>query len=151
MGKQKCWYVPRHPSAFAPYLGGKEVLFDPMEMINRHRFVNANPDLSADRIDKILDAERSGAVRKIQDALNAGKSVAYLDWGDPLVFGGSRWIWDYFSENQIKMVPSISAFNVSNAIIARDVTCKGSLILTAPKGMKDNESMMKSAAEMATP
>ncbi|OPY11015.1 MAG: Cobalt-precorrin-4 C(11)-methyltransferase [Syntrophus sp. PtaB.Bin001] len=132
---------------YARYLGGKEILFDPMSMIHKHRFIEANPGLSAGEVDKLLDAKRRGALQKIQDVLNAGKNVAYLEWGDPLIFGGSRWIRDFFAEEQIETVPSISAFNVSNAIVERDVTCRGSVILTAPKGIKDNEFLLKSAAE----
>jgi precorrin-4 methylase len=132
---------------YARYLGGKEILFDPMNMIHKHRFIEANPDLSAEKVDKLLDNERKGALQKIQDVLNAGKSVAYLEWGDPMIFGGSRWIRDFFAEEQIETVPSISAFNVSNAIVERDVTCRGSVILTAPRGIKDNVSLLKSAAD----
>ncbi|MBN1663180.1 MAG: hypothetical protein JW943_06225 [Deltaproteobacteria bacterium] len=131
---------------FAKYLAGKDVLFDPMPLLKKQFFKEANPRLAAAEIDKAFESERVKAVGKIKDAFAAGKSVAFLDWGDPLIFGSSRWIKDFFTDAEIETVPSISAFNVANAIVDRDVTCGGSVILTAANAIENNAALVKAAA-----
>jgi precorrin-4 methylase len=131
---------------FAKYLEGKDVLFDPMPLLKKQFFKEANPRLAATEIDKAFESERVKAVGKIKDAFAAGKNVAFLDWGDPLIFGSSRWIKDFFTDAEIETVPSISAFNVANAVVDRDVTCGGSVILTAANAIENNEALVKAAA-----
>lgn len=132
---------------FDKYLAGKKVLFSPMKIMHKHHFMKVNPGLPPGELDKALYNERIKAVQKIKDVFAEGKSVAFLDWGDPLIFGSSRWIRGFFAEGEIETIPSISAFNVSNAVIDKDITCKGSVVLTAPQGLKTNEALMKAAAE----
>ena len=148
LGKTDAIVCPEDISRrFARYLSGKEVLFDPMTLIKKPFFKEANPRLAAKETDQAFEAERVKAVRKIKNAFAAGKSVAFLDWGDPLIFGSSRWIKNFFSNKEIETIPSISAFNVANAIIDKDITCRGSVILTAPKGLETNEALVRAAAE----
>lgn len=121
---------------FAKYLGDKPVLFDPFKSLER---VTKNKEL--------LQAERTKNVQLIRDALNKGKSVAYLDWGDPVIYGSWRFLKDYFEDQKIEIVPSISAFNVANALVKRDIGCKGSIVITVPEGVRANKAMLKAVAK----
>jgi precorrin-4 methylase len=130
---------------FAKYMGNKPILFDPL--LNTERmFRQKNPHLSPEESKRLLEEKRSGDIQKIRDALNNGKHVAFLEYGDPTIYGS--WIY-WLSEFQdaIEIVPGISAFNAANATIGKHIGCNGSIILTVPKGLKSNEAMLKAVAE----
>jgi precorrin-4 methylase len=130
---------------FAKYMGNKPVLFDPL--INAKPFFRKkNPNLSDKEVKKKLEAQRAQSIQMIRDALNNGKNVAFLEYGDPTIYGNwSNWLQEF--KNQIKIIPGLSAFNVSNAMIKKHFGCNGSIILTVPRGLKDNEAMLKAVAE----
>ncbi|MBE0426155.1 MAG: molybdopterin-dependent oxidoreductase [Nitrospirae bacterium] len=132
---------------FAKYIGNKTVLFDPL--LNAEPFFRKmNPGLSDAEAKKKLEDQRAGNIQSIRDAIKAGKHVALLEYGDPTLYGSWRyWLQEFM--DQIEIIPGLSAFNVSNAMI-RNVLCeecKGSIILTVPKGLKANEALLKSVAE----
>lgn len=130
---------------FASYLEGKEVLFDPMKIV--HLYMKANRGTSPAEAKKELEEKRAEAIRKVRETIAAGKNVALLDWGDPLLYGSSKWIKGFFADDDIEVVPSISAFNVANAVIDRDMTCRGSLVISDPLALRNNESLLKTTAE----
>lgn len=130
---------------FAPYLTGKEQLFDPLKMA-RPLFTRQNPQLSKEEIDRRLDTMRQEPVKKIKAALAAGRSVAFLDWGDPLIYGSSRWVRNYFEEDEIVSVAAMSSFNAANAMVARDIGGNGSIIISAPDGLRRNEDLLRAVA-----
>ena len=130
---------------FAKYIGNKPILFDPL--LNTERmFRQNNPNLSPEESKRLLEEKRSGDIQKIRDALNNSKNVAFLEYGDPTIYGS--WIY-WLSEFQdaIEIVPGISAFNAANATIGKHIGCNGSIILTVPQGLKSNEAMLKAVAE----
>ncbi len=131
----------------AGYLTGKPLLFDSMKLIHKNIFAGANPGVSGDRLDEAFAEARKEAARQIRHELTAGRNVAFLDWGDPLIYGSSRWIRSFFAEEEIETVASLSAFNVANAVLGRDVTCKGSVVLTVPRALQKNEALLKAAAD----
>jgi precorrin-4 methylase len=130
---------------FAKYMGNKPVLFDPL-MNAESFFRKKNPNLSDEEVKKKLKAQRVQSIQMIRDALNNGKNVAFLEYGDPTIYGS--WIyWLQEFTDQIEIIPGLSAFNVSNAMIKKHFGCNGSIILTVPRGLKDNEAMLKAVAE----
>jgi precorrin-4 methylase len=130
---------------FSKYMGNKPVLFDPL-MNTEPFFRKKNPDLSDEEVKKELEAQRAQSIQMIRDSLNNGKSIAFLEYGDPTIFG--NWIyWLQEFTDKIEIIPGLSAFNVSNAMIKKHLGCNGSIILTAPRGLKDNEEMLKAVAE----
>lgn len=131
----------------ASYLAGKPLLFDSMELIHKNIYAKAHPEISRDKLDEAFAEARKEAVRNIRQELTAGRNVAFLDWGDPLIYGSSRWIRSFFAEEEIETVASISAFNVANAVLGRDITCKGSVVLTVPKALQKNGALLKAAAD----
>jgi precorrin-4 methylase len=120
---------------FSKYMGDKPTLFDPLH------------SLKAVAKREELDETRAKNVHLIKEALNAGKSVAYLDWGDPSIYGSWRFLKQYFEDETIEIIPGISAFNAASASIKRDIGCNGSIIITVPKGLKENSALLKSVAE----
>jgi precorrin-4 methylase len=147
---------------FARYMGDKPVLFDPM-LNYEPVFRKKNPGLKPEEVKTKLEAQRAGDMKKIRDALDAGKSIALLDHGDPTVYGG----WQHWVEPEVagrfEVVTGVSAFNASNAMFANhkvfsgisafdkadgnNLLCnKGSVVLTAPKSLESNEGLLKAVA-----
>jgi precorrin-4 methylase/DMSO/TMAO reductase YedYZ molybdopterin-dependent catalytic subunit len=131
---------------FAPYLGNKPNLFDPLQLI-KHIYRKAHPKLSAQELAEQIEAERNVGVAKIRKSLEEGKNVAFLDWGDPLIYGSSRWIRHYFSDDVLETVPALSSFNVANAMIQRDIGAGGSIAITMPSGLKEHPQLLAAVAK----
>jgi precorrin-4 methylase len=70
-----------------------------------------------------------------------------LDWGDPSIYGSWRFLKQYFEDETIEVIPGISAFNAASASIKRDIGCNGSIIITVPKGLKENSALLASVVE----
>jgi len=132
---------------FASMLPGKTFMLDSMPLVHKRFYAKDHPEIGEKDLDARFTNEREKAAARIKEVIDSGKNVAFLDWGDPLIYGSSRWIRNYFNEEQVETVPSLSAFNVSNAILGKDVTCSGSLVMTVPNGIKSNPALLKAAAE----
>lgn len=132
---------------FADYLGDKPVLFDQTKYM-KHLFTKQHPELSPKAAQKALETEWDKAGEKLRAALNRGQDVAFLDYGDPTIFGTCwQWLKRYVKEDEIEFVPGISAFNASNALLRQDVTSQGSAVISSVEGLKKNESLLKAVAE----
>jgi precorrin-4 methylase/DMSO/TMAO reductase YedYZ molybdopterin-dependent catalytic subunit len=130
---------------FAKYMGNKRVLFDPL-MNAEAFFRKKNPNLSEEEMKKKLKEQRAKSLQMIRDALGNGKNVGFLEYGDPTIYGSWTYWLQEFIDN-IEIVSGLSAFNESNALIKRHYGCNGSIVLTVPKGLRDNEQMLKAVAE----
>lgn len=128
---------------YARYLVGKEVLFDPFAYADRDR----NTPLTPAERDRLKDKEWQANAAKIRTALDAGRDVAFLDWGDPMIFGSSRWIREYLAEEEIETVAGLSSFNAANAVINRDISARGSVVITAPRGLRSNDELLAAVAK----
>jgi precorrin-4 methylase len=126
-------------------MGNKPVLFDPL-MNTEHLFKKDHPDLSSEEGKKLLEAQRAKNSQMIRDALKAGKSVAFLEYGDPTLYPSwMHWLGDLSKEAHY--IPGISAFNAANAMVGKHLGCNGSIIITVPQGLKTNEAMLKAVAD----
>jgi len=115
---------------FAPFLAGKPVLFDPMAFGKKpFNPEGAHKDKKARHMRR---EEQKKAAALIQAQLDQGKSVALLDWGDPMVYGSWRWLQDHFPKDAIHLVAGLSAFNVGSAALGRDITCNGAVAISDP-------------------
>jgi precorrin-4 methylase len=131
---------------FARYMGGKPVL------LNIYDFAppvlrKENPGLSNDEYDKLMNKKRAHSVKIIQENLDKGKTVAILDYGDPTIWSGWSWAMEYFDEKIIEIVPGLSSFNASNALLERNIGCNGSIILTTSRGIMEHPGMLKPLSE----
>jgi precorrin-4 methylase len=131
---------------FAKYMGNKPVLLD-IYKFAPPRLKKKNPGLSQGKIDDLMNTERKKAIIIISQALDKGKSVGILDYGDPTIWSGWSWIQEYFSDDRIKIIAGLSSFNVSNALIKRKMGCNGSIILTTSRGIMENKNMLKTIAQ----
>lgn len=132
---------------YAAFVADKPLLFDSMILTHKDFFAKAHPEIPPADVDRRFEQEREKAFQHIKKMLAGGQSIACLDWGDPLVYGSSRWIRKHFSDDEIVTVPGLSAFNAANAVLGRDVTCTGSLVMTTPNALKANEALLKAAAD----
>ncbi len=131
---------------FAKYMGDKPVLLDIYAFAPPVLRKN-NPGLSKNEYDKLMDEKREHAVKTIQETLDKGKDVVILDYGDPTIWSGWSWAMEYFSDERIEIIPGLSSFNSSNALLQRNIGCNGSIILTTSRGIMENPSMLKPLAE----
>jgi precorrin-4 methylase len=130
---------------FSKYMGDKPILFDPL-MNAEPFFRKQNPGLSETDLKQKLEEQRARDLQMIRDSLKAGKTVGFLEFGDPTIYGS--WIhWLQEFEDRIEIIPGLSAFNVSNAMIRKHYGCNGSIVLTVPNGLTRNESLLKSVAD----
>lgn len=131
---------------YAPYLVGKPVIFDPMAAAHDKplkKKMEAHKDAKARHMDR---QQSSDSARLIREQLKQGKSVAVLDWGDPMVYGSWRWLKDVFPTEQIRFVTGLSAFNAGSAALGKDITCNGAVAITDPFTMVKQGAMLKDLA-----
>ena len=130
---------------FAKYIGNKPVLFDPFKS-KRHQAKQSPSHVDAKADQESITEETKRDIQTIREALQAGKTVAFLEYGDPTLYPSwMHWLGDLAKEAHY--IPGISAFNASNAMIGRHIGCKGSIILTVPRGLQENEPLLKAVAE----
>jgi len=131
---------------FSKYMGDSTVLFD-LYAFAPPRLKRKNPGFSEAELKELRNRECARSAEMIKAELEKGRTVAILEYGDPTLWSGWRWVRNYFKKEQIEIVPGISSFNASNAMIHSDIACNGSVIVATPWGLKKNESMLKSVAE----
>ena len=130
---------------FAKYMGNKPVLFDPFKS-KRHQAKQSPSHVDAKQDQESISEETKRDIQTIRDALQAGKTVAFLEYGDPTLYPSwMHWLGDLAKEAHY--IPGISAFNASNAMIGKHLGCNGSIVITVPQGLKANEAMLKAVAE----
>lgn len=95
--------------------------------------------------------------RIIREAVATGKTVAVLDYGDPMIYGPQSGYITEFSDLNPIVVPGVSSFNAANAAIARGLTDgpnSETIILTAAKvareGYEGSDSLIKLSETKST-
>jgi precorrin-4 methylase len=133
---------------YAFYIGHRPVLFDPFKMMmHKSGKGKENEKISHQEREKLKAQRNAEAVKIIREAMNQGKSVALLEYGDPAIYGGFRGINAAFADYEKRIIPGVSAFNAANALIGKEMACKGSIILSSPWSLKENPAMIKSVAK----
>ena len=130
---------------FAKYMGDKPVLFDMYDYLP-HTLKKQNPALSEEDLNKLVKEKQSAAIGLINNLMKNKQSVALLDYGDPAIFNGSVWVKDSFEEKDLQIIPGISSFNVSNALLNKKFDGNRSIILTTPWDITANPALLKAAA-----
>ena len=131
---------------FAKYMGDKPIL------MNLYTFAppvlkKKNPKLSHEELKALMEEKRREAAGVIKAALKKGKTVGVLEYGDPTIWSGSRWLQEIFNRDMIRVVPGVGSFNVSNALMKTDVGCNGAVVMATPGGLRENPDLVKSLAE----
>jgi precorrin-4 methylase len=130
---------------FAHFLAGKPVLFDPMAFGKKP--FNPEKAHKDEKARHLRRQEQKKAAAIIKEAMASGKSVAVLDWGDPMVYGSWRWLADHFDKDQIQFTTSVSAFSAGSAALKRDITCKGLVTISDPFTALKNQDTLKALAD----
>jgi len=132
---------------YAFYIGHRPVLFDPFTLIPKSAEGKEREILSRQEREKLKAQKVGEAVAMIREALNQGKSVALLEYGDPTIYGSFHGINAALADHEKHYIPGISAFNAANALIGKEMACKGSMVLSSPWALKENPALIKSAAD----
>jgi precorrin-4 methylase len=133
-------------SRFGRYMGNKPVLYNPLENMAPY-YAMTHPGMSLEEAEKIVPGLREESVRKMRTALEQGKDVAFLEYGDPTLFGSwTYWLYDHFCPEEIAVIPGVSAFNAANAALGKNVAANGSVVLTVPDGILGSEDMVNAVA-----
>jgi precorrin-4/cobalt-precorrin-4 C11-methyltransferase len=90
--------------------------------------------------------KRDEFTKLVRQAVAAGKTVAMLDGGDPLVYGPCAWALEELEDLDPVVVPGVSCFNAANAALKRGVTTSDrtkSVILTAADWLGKEDTIEK--------
>ena len=101
---------------------------------------------------KEIQKQQEETRKIIREAVAAGKTVAVLDNGDPMIFGPHVGYLQEFADLAPEVVPGLSSFNAANAALKRDVTRgkqSSSVILTAARGAREGYQGKDSLAKLA--
>ena len=131
---------------FGKYMGDKPVLMDIYEYAPRP-MKRKHPELSREELDKLIDDKQAEIAAKIKKEIDEGRDVAMLEYGDPTIWTGSEYLREYIGDEMIEIVPGLSSFNVANSLLKKHVGCNGSIILTTPRGIKENKTLFSAAAK----
>lgn len=131
---------------FSRYMGNKPVLFDLYEFappVLRRR----HPGLSQEGLQKMMKENQIRAAGMIEQKLKEGATVAILDYGDPTIWSGWSWVREFFKGDVLEIIPGLSSFNVSNALLGSRIDCNGTIVLSTPWEIKQSRPFLKSLAE----
>jgi len=132
--KQKLGAYFSFEEKFAPYIEGKE-LVQVDWFLGRYRGKDPS-ELQGEERRKCdeISRKRNEVIAKLRQAIEAGKTVAVLSKGDPLIYGPHAWYLEEFEDLKPVVVPGLSCFNAANAVLGVGITASEhtkSVILTA--------------------
>lgn len=138
---QVIFAMERVQEEYAEILGDKEV-----HEAGHGLFESRGPRLEANAAREKLEQETR---RLVREAVAAGRNVAVLTLGDPLIFGSQSGFLQEFADLSPEIVPGLSSFNVANAALGRKITGgpAHAVVLTAAM---DLESLERLAADRPT-
>jgi precorrin-4 methylase len=131
---------------FGKYMGDKPVLMDIYEYAPRP-MKRKHPELSREELDKLIDDKQAEIAAMIKREIDEGRDVAMLEYGDPTIWTGSEYLREYIDDEMIEVIPGLSSFNAANSLLKKHVGCNGSIILTTPRGIRENEALFRAAAK----
>ncbi len=145
---------------FSEYLRGKDVREFSFKVISRHTLRDAkreSGDLPGGAAEEAeIDRQHKAFIGEVKQAVEQGKTVLFIDNGDPLIYGPWVWFIQAFKGVNVEMevVPGISSFNAGLAAVGRDGTWAPetfSVILTTdrPYGRDRMEALAAHRSSMA--
>ncbi|NMB74056.1 MAG: hypothetical protein GYA21_02870 [Myxococcales bacterium] len=141
--------------AWKDYIGKKPVLFAPHLA---RLFLGIDPNTLTDPEQKTLaeknDALRKDLVNRIHKAVTEGKTVAFLQWGDPMMYGNVYLLELLPPEVPTEVIPGVGAFQAGSAALKRSPVYgydTSSVILTMsdwPGRSDTNDKLMATGTSM---
>lgn len=138
---------------YASYLQGKEVIKGYWRLFPYYGQDPAELQGDERRECEQLAAKRNAFIAKVRQAVAAGKVVAILDNGDPLIYGPWAWCLEEFADLRPVVVPGVSSFNAANAALGRGITTSEAtkaVILTSTDWPGKTDTIDKLAAHRST-
>jgi len=138
---------------FAEELKGKEVIGGYWRLFPYYGKDPATLPAEERREAERIAERRKEFVTRLRQAVAAGKTVAILDHGDPLIYGPWAWCLEEFEDLRPVVVPGVSAFNAANAALRRGVTTAEhtkAVILTSMDWPGTTDTIDKLAAHRST-
>lgn len=78
------------------------------------------------------EAETAKFLPYVRELVAGGKTVAFADSGDPMMYCPWSWVTEDFSDLEPTVIPGVSSFNAANAALRQSVTKKaGSVLISA--------------------
>ena len=108
---------------FGEYLKDKHVLCDPWEGMWYYHGKKCDELKGREKEEwqRYRLKKREEIVGMIKQEIAEGKKIALLDRGDPCVFGPSNWFLEEFKEDEVEIVPGVSAFNAASAALKKSM------------------------------
>lgn len=132
---------------FAQYMGSKPVLYDPLLSLANYQ-KKKNPGLADAEIKARVEEARKEQIKSLKDALAKDMTVAFLEYGDPTIYGSwTYWLYEQVPRARVKVIPGVSAFNAANAMIGVNAAVNGAVVLTVPDGIRRNEDLVRAAGK----
>ena len=138
---------------FAAYMQGNEVVHGYWRLFP---FYGQNPeDLEGEerRQAEEMAVKRNEFIKMVRQAIDAGKTIAIVDSGDPLIYGPWSWCLEEFEDLAPVVVPGVSAFNAGNAALRRGVTTSDntkSVILSAADWLGRTDTIERLSVHQTT-
>ena len=119
---------------FATHLEGKEVIHGYWRLFPYYGREPSEFEGKERRECEEIGRKRNEFIGMVRRAMDQGRTVAIVDYGDPLIYGPWAWCLEEFEDLDPVVVPGVSCFNAANAALRRGVTTSErtkSVVLTA--------------------
>ncbi|MBW1679046.1 MAG: tetrapyrrole methylase [Deltaproteobacteria bacterium] len=101
--------------------------------------------------------KREEIVKIIKEKMAQGKKIALLDHGDPCVYASCHWFIESFREDEVEIIPGLSAFNAASAALKKSMLPAYDsrfVMLTAPFSLlgpkEDDEKILENISKYPT-
>ncbi|MFO8055839.1 MAG: SAM-dependent methyltransferase [bacterium] len=128
--------VSSHLERFSHLVEGKQKMSFPPPAFVWFGYGHSEADFKGKELQRFRKAKKSRrkVVKAIREAHRQGKKVVILDNGDPMIYGRWTWALTELKELDPEVIPGLSSFNASQAVIGKEVVWTGlskTAILTA--------------------
>lgn len=138
-------------------IGGKRVADNFADLVQGKEIHEAGHGLFTPMQRRNMDDDKASAMEQknrelIRQAIKQGKTVAVVDYGDPLIFGPQTGYLKEFHDLNPVVIPGVSSFNAANAALGTGITSgknSQSVILTSVGSARDNYKGSDPLAKLA--
>ncbi|KIX14027.1 SAM-dependent methyltransferase [Dethiosulfatarculus sandiegensis] len=143
---------PQLAKQFGRLLDGKELLLTGLNSYRPRKGLAGGKSSEADRQPGEIKKDQNRIIKTVRTAVKGGKVVAFLDYGDPMVYGNWLWCLDVFKDLNLKVEPGVCLFHAANAVLGEDISFSDiskSIILTTNDACGERDTIDKLASNSA--
>ena len=126
--------MPKRFDRFGVHIDPSKVAFNPWETDSENEPKKESPQSRQAAREK----QREKIQKFVMEKINAGKTVAIMNGGDPCIYGPAlSHLLTGMDDKYYEVVPGMSALNAAAAALKRSLTCKESrfVMLTSPQSL----------------